>query len=230
MTSAARLLIIEDERDLARVLTDLLRAEGYDVHTASDGNAGLALAMSEPFDLIILDLMLPGLGGMEICQRLRSHKFNGGILMLTAKGRTADQVAGLKTGADDYVIKPYNPDEIVARITALLRRVRGHRSLPVQEISFGSIRADFSRNHFTRNGQPFDLSTKEAALLQHLIAHEGTLLSREHLLQHIWPSQPHITPRTVDTHIAWLRKKIEANPEAPQHIHTVRGEGYRFER
>ncbi len=229
MTAPARLLIIEDERDLALVLADLLRAEGYDVQTASDGHAGLALAMNETFDLILLDLMLPGLSGMEICQRLRSHHFRGGILMLTAKGRTADHVQGLQTGADDYVIKPYHPDELTARIAALLRRMHGHRADSPAQVSFGSITADFGKNHFTREGQPLDLSAKEAALLRHLILHTGTIISRETLLQQLWPSQPHITPRTVDTHIAWLRRKIELNPETPQHIHTVRGEGYRFE-
>lgn len=225
----ARILIIEDERDVTIVLCDLLQAEGYHVHASADGHAGLALAMSEPFELIILDLMLPGLNGLEICQRLRSHHFLGGILMLTARGSGVDKVQGLQNGADDYVVKPFAPDELIARLSSLLRRVRGHRHAPINAITFGRITANFSSQSFTRDGHPFDLSAKEATLLQHLVSHAGQILSREHLLQHVWPSQPHITPRTVDTHIAWLRKKIEVSPDNPLHIHTVRGEGYRFE-
>lgn len=227
-TMSARILIIEDEPDIARILADLLRSEGYVVTIAHNGTAGLAHIHQEKTDLLVLDLMLPGMSGMEACQRLRARGFQGGILMLTARGQMSDQIHGLRQGADDYMVKPYHPEELLARIAALLRRLQCPAPGQQTVVTFSGITADLQAHTFVKHGQPLALSAKEAALLGYLITHPGTTISRATLLAEIWPEQPAITPRTVDVHIAWLRKKIEPAPETPQHILTVRGEGYRF--
>ncbi len=224
----SRILFVEDEPGVLLVVGDLLRAEGHVVETASDGTEGLRRATSEPFDLLILDVMLPGLGGFEICHAVREQGFDGAILMLTARGQIEDRVQGLRTGADDYLIKPFDPDELRARVDALLRRIHKQQLTPVMRVEFGSVVADFSRMEFHKNATPFTCTAKEAALLRTLINHRGQVVSRERLLQVVWKDQPFITPRTVDVHIAWLRHKIEDHPESPRHITTVRGEGYRF--
>ncbi len=227
---SAGILLVEDEAGIAEVVGDLLRAEGHAVTLVGDGRMGLQRVRDEAFDLLILDVMLPGMGGFEICRAARERGFDGGILMLTARGTVGDRVEGLGIGADDYLIKPFDPDELVARVAALLRRVRKAELTPVMRIGFGRVQADFARMEFTRGGVHLALSGKEAELLRFLVNNRGRVLTRDEILQHVWREQPAITARTVDVHVAWLRQKVEENPQTPRHIQTVRGEGYRFER
>ena len=226
----SRILLVEDEPGVVLIVSDLLEAEGHLVETAGDGDLGLRRATEERFDLLILDVMLPAKTGFEICHSVRERGFDGAILMLTARGQVRDRVDGLRTGADDYLIKPFDSDELLARVAALLRRVHKQELTPVMRVEFGKVVADFSTWEFFRNKRPLNLAAKEAELLRLLINHRGQILSREKILQQVWREQPHITPRTVDVHVAWLRQKIEDNPESPRHIITVRGEGYRFEK
>lgn len=226
----ARILFVEDEPGVVRVVSDLLRAEGHSVEAARDGATGLRRATEESFDLLILDVMLPGPGGFDICHAARERGFDGAILMLTALGQVSDRVQGLRTGADDYLVKPFDPDELVARVSALLRRVSKQQLTPVMRVEFGGNIADFAQMQFTRHGQRLDLTAKEAELLRFLINHRGQVLTRERILRQVWREQPHITARTVDVHVAWLRQKLEDNSQSPRHILTVRGEGYRFQR
>ena len=225
---STRILIVEDEPGIRLVIADLLRAEKYQVETATEGGAGLSLATTRKFDLLILDVMLPGADGFEICHDARQRGFDGAILMLTAKGQVNDRVRGLQTGADDYLVKPFNPDELVARVKALLRRVHKETLTPVMKFQFGNVTVDFSRTEFMKDGKPISLAAKEAELLRFLVNQRGQILSRAQILQQVWTGQQFITERTVDVHIAWLRQKLEDNPESPRHIITVRGEGYRF--
>jgi two-component system alkaline phosphatase synthesis response regulator PhoP len=227
---SSRILIVEDEPGILLVITDLLRAEGHAVDTAADGNAGLARATEQKFDLLILDVMLPGRDGFEICHGVREQGFDGAILMLTAKGQIRDRVHGLETGADDYLVKPFDPDELVARVGALLRRVHKEDLTPVMKFQFGNVTADFSQSEFAKKGKSLSLAAKEIELLRFLVNHRGQVLSRDQILKQVWSEQQFITERTVDVHIAWLRQKLEDNPESPRHIQTVRGEGYRFSR
>lgn len=222
--------MVEDEPGVTLVVSDLLRAEGHVVETAADGKIGLRQATEGNFDLLILDVMLPGLGGFEICHAVRERGFDGAILMLTAKGQIPDRVQGLRTGADDYLIKPFDPDELVARVEALLRRVHKEGLTPVIKFQFGNVTADFSRGEFVKNGKPVSLAAKEAELLRFLVNHRGQVVSRENILKQIWSEQQFITGRTVDVHIAWLRQKLEDKPDSPGYIITVRGEGYQFGR
>ena len=161
---------------------------------------------------------------------MRERGFDGGILMLTAKGQIPDRVQGLRTGADDYLVKPFDPDELLARVSALLRRIHKEQLTPVMRIEFGRVTADFAKGEFTKDGNPVSLAAKEAELLRFLINHRGQVVSRENILKRVWPEQPFITPRTVDVHIAWLRQKLEDDSQSPRHILTVRSEGYRFAR
>lgn len=227
---SSRILLVEDEPGVVLVVSDLLRAEGHVVESVADGNRGLSLATENQFDLLILDVMLPGLGGFEICRAVRERGFDGAILMLTAKGQIPDRVQGLRTGADDYLVKPFDPDELVARVDALLRRVHKEDLTPVMKFRFGNVTADFARGEFSKNGKPVLLAAKEAELLRLLVNHRGQILARERILKQVWSEQQFITERTVDVHIAWLRQKLEDNPQSPKHILTVRGEGYRFSR
>jgi two-component system alkaline phosphatase synthesis response regulator PhoP len=226
----SRILIVEDEPGILVVIADLLRAEHHAVETATDGNAGLRLATEQKFDLLILDVMLPGPSGFEICHAAREQGFDGAILMLTARGQVRDRVHGLQTGADDYLVKPFDPDELLARVNALLRRVHKEDLTPVMRFQFGNVTADFSRGEVSKNGKPITLAAKEADLLRLLVNHRGKVLSRQQILKRVWSEQQFITERTVDVHIAWLRQKLEDNPDSPRHILTVRGEGYRFSR
>ena len=225
---SSRILLIEDEPGLAMTLADLLAAEGHTVENAYDGATGLEMAGSSSFDLIILDVMLPRKTGYEVCRELRQAGSDVAILMLTARGQTVDKIVGLKLGADDYMAKPFDPAELVARIGALLRRVGKQPSTPVLRFHFGEIQADFQIPEIRRNGLPVSLTVKEMSLLRHLIEQRGRILSREEILSHVWEYQPNVTTRTVDVHIAWLRQKIEENPQFPKYIVTVRGTGYRF--
>ncbi len=225
---SSRILLIEDEPGLAMTLGDLLAAEGHVVETAYDGVIGLELAMASPFDLILLDVMLPRKNGYEVCRELRQAGSETAILMLTAKGQTVDKIVGLKLGADDYLVKPFDPSELLARVEALLRRVRKQNLSPVLRFRFGDVNADFQIPEVRRKGEALSLTGKEMALLRHFVEHRGRVLSREEILSHVWEYQPHVTTRTVDVHIAWLRQKLEENPQFPKYIVTVRGTGYRF--
>jgi len=223
-----RILLIEDEPGLVLTLSDLLRAEGYEVESAVEGGSGLNKALSGSFDLIILDLMLPGRSGFEICQELRRQGKDMAILMLTAKTQLDDKVAGLKLGADDYLTKPFEPQELLARVEALLRRTRKEKRSALNEFQFANVRLNFDKGEATRDGIPVKLASKEMELLRYLIDRRGNTVSRQELLEAVWGYQPGVTSRTVDVHIAWLRQKLEARPQSPRHILTVRGIGYRF--
>lgn len=225
---SSRILLIEDEPGLAMTLSDLLAAEGHVVEAAYDGLTGLERALASSFDLILLDVMLPRKNGCEVCRELRQAGSETAILMLTAKGQTEDKIAGLKLGADDYLVKPFDPSELLARVEALLRRVRKQNLSPVLRFHFGDVAADFQIPEVRRNGDPVSLTGKEMALLRHFVEHRGRVLSREEILSHVWEYQPNVTTRTVDVHIAWLRQKLEENPQFPKYIVTVRGTGYRF--
>ncbi len=224
----ARVLLVEDEPGIVQVLVDLLQAEGHTVESAGDGDTGLQLACAGSFDLLILDGMLPGRSGIEICHGVREQGYDGAILMLTALGRIPDRVQGLRSGADDYLVKPFDSDELLARVDALLRRTCRVGLIPVVRVEFGNFIADFSQSQFSRNGIPVNLAAKEADLLRLLVNRRGQVISRDEILGQLWADQPFITPRTVDVHVAWLRQKIEDQANSPKHILTIRGEGYRF--
>lgn len=223
-----RILLVEDEPGLVLTLADRLASEGYAVETATDGEQGLAKASQGGFDLIILDVMLPRLSGFEVCRRLRQAGVETPILMLTARSQVVDKVVGLKTGADDYVTKPFDMMELLARIEALLRRVPVRSARPAESYRFGSVEVDFRRAEVLKDGRPVNLSAREFALLRYLVEHRGAAISREELLERVWGYEPGTTTRTVDVHIAWLRQKLEDNPKYPQFILTVRGLGYKF--
>jgi two-component system, OmpR family, alkaline phosphatase synthesis response regulator PhoP len=225
----AKILIVEDEKGLATTLKDRLEKEGHTVSVARDGNSGMELATREPFDLLILDLMLPGQNGLTICQKLRQLGSNERILMLTARRQTMDKVVGLRTGADDYLTKPFKMVELLARVDALLRRAGGSGKTtgPVR-YTFGDFQIDVRSTELTREGRPVALSAKEFQLLRYFAEHRGATLSRDELLREVWGYGGQPTTRTVDVHVAWLRQKIEKDPKNPQHIVTMVGLGYKF--
>jgi two-component system, OmpR family, alkaline phosphatase synthesis response regulator PhoP len=224
----ARVLLIEDEPGLQLVLTDRLASEGYTVETAGDGDLGLARAVGEPFDVILLDVMLPKRDGLDVAKTLRQQGIQTPILMLTAKGQVVDRVVGLKLGADDYLTKPFEMIELLARMEALLRRAPVSAGVSLERYSFGDVVVDVRKTEVTRGGAPLDLSAKEFYLLRYFIEHRGATLSREELLQQVWGYQAATSTRTVDTHVAWLRQKLEPNPRIPQFILTIHGLGYKF--
>jgi two-component system alkaline phosphatase synthesis response regulator PhoP len=223
-----RVLLVEDEPGLVVTLSDLLSGEGYAVDTASDGPTGLKRALAEPFDLVILDVMLPGKNGFEVCRELRQHGKDVAVLMLTAKSQLTDRVVGLKLGADDYVTKPFEPPELLARVEALLRRVTKEKLTPVARFQFGAVDIDFEKGVVRKGDAAVNLAGKEMELLRYLIDHRGKVVARDELLEAVWQYQPGVSSRTIDVHVAWLRQKLEENPATPRHIHTVRGVGYRF--
>ena len=225
-----RILLVEDERGLVITLTDRLSKEGYSVESAGDGAAGFKRATGESYDLLILDVMLPHSSGLDLCRDLRQHGVKTPILMLTAKSQVVDKVVGLKLGADDYLTKPFEMMELLARIEALLRRSSGRSGGAVNEGSFefGAIRVDFRSTAVFRDGQPLELSAREFKLLCYFIEHRGATISRDELLNAVWGYDAMPFTRTVDVHVAWLRQKLEANPRHPQFIQTVHGLGYRF--
>jgi len=224
-----RILLVEDEEGLILTLTDRLRSEGFEVVSAKDGEAGLDTASSQPFDLIILDVMLPKKNGYDVCRDLRQQGVATPVLMLTAKGETIDKVLGLKLGADDYLTKPFEVIELLARIEALLRRspakTNGHSA---GAYKFDDVAVDFKRATVIKENLPVDLSAMEFKLLQYLIENRGVVHSRDHLLDQVWGYDAMPSTRTVDVHIAWLRQKLEENPRRPRFIQTVHGMGYKF--
>ena len=225
---SSRILLVEDEPNLSMILSDLLTAEGYEVDTAMDGNTGLSKALDGKFDLIVLDVMLPGKNGFDVCRELRRQGKDVAVLMLTARTQLTDKVVGLKLGADDYLVKPFEPPELLARIEALLRRVVKEKLTPVARFEFGNIQVNFENGDVVKDGVAVSLATKELELLRCLVNHRGNVVTRDELLEGVWGYQPGVTSRTIDVHIAWLRQKLEDNPQFPKHIHTIRGMGYRF--
>jgi len=222
-----RILVVEDEEAILMLLEDQLTIEGYDVTTARDGEAGLAMAMGGEFDIVVLDVMLPRKDGFDVCREVRSAGVTTPILMLTAKSQEIDKVVGLELGADDYVTKPFSSRELVARIRAVLRRAKGGAE-PVEQCRFGDVVVDFRKFTTTRNGSVVDLTAREYALLEFLVEHRDRAVSRFDILNAVWGDDADVFPRTVDTHVANLRKKIERDPSNPRHIVGVRGVGYRF--
>ena len=225
---SSRILLVEDEPGLVLTVSDLLSTEGHEVDTAADGEAALAKASAGNFDLVILDVMLPKRTGFDVCRELRQKGMDIAILMLTAKTQVVDRVVGLKLGADDYLTKPFDPAELLARVEALLRRVQKDHRIPVQSFQFGDIEVDFQRAEVQKQGQPIALAGKELQLLQYLIDHRGRVVPREEILQNVWEYNSDVSSRTIDVHVAWLRQKLEDQPQHPKHIHTIRGKGYRF--
>lgn len=225
-----RILLIEDEPGLLLTLTDRLRNEGYAVDTASDGDTGLERACSENFDLIILDVMLPRKNGFDVCRDLRQRSSVTPVIMLTARGQVVDKVVGLKLGADDYLTKPFEMLELLARIEALLRRAPAGAPPPADGdiYQFGVVRVDFRRAEVHRDSEPVELSALEFRLLRYFIEHRGDTLSRDELLNEVWGYNALVSTRTVDVHVAWLRQKLEQHPRHPQFILTVHGMGYKF--
>jgi two-component system, OmpR family, alkaline phosphatase synthesis response regulator PhoP len=223
-----RVLVVEDEPGLRLTLSDRLVSEGYAVQTADDGAVGLERAMREPYDLIVLDVMLPRMNGFDVCRELRQRGVTTPILMLTARGQVVDKVVGLKLGADDYLAKPFETIELMARLEALLRRVPSRPQPGGATYRFGEVVVDFRRAEVTRGGQPIDLSAREFKLLRHFIEHRGATLSRDELLSQVWGYDEMPLTRTVDVHVAGLRQKIESNPKSPEYILTIHGLGYKF--
>ena len=220
------ILLVEDEHALRTTLSDRLRGEGYVVDTAVDGHEGLEKAANLPFDLIILDLMLPYRSGLDICREIRQAGMATPILILTARTQTVDKVVGLKLGADDYVTKPFEAAELIARIETLLRRVPIHTGQGIHE--FGSIRVDVRRSEITRDGKPVYLTSREFQLLRYFMERTGSTVPRTELLRSVWGYDSDTLTRTVDTHVASLRQKLEENPKRPEFIVTVAGVGYKF--
>jgi two-component system alkaline phosphatase synthesis response regulator PhoP len=222
-----RVLIVEDDEAMAVALRDGFTYEGYDVRMANDGASGLKLASEGDHDLIILDVMLPKMSGLDVCKKIRRNGSRVPVIMLTARGQEIDKVLGLKTGADDYVTKPFSFLELMARVEAVLRRSSGY-SERVDRYQFGEVEIDFGRSEAHKAGEPIALSPREFKLMGFLIEHRGEVLTRERLLDAVWGYDNVPFTRTVDMHIAKLRKKIEDKPHDPDFIVTVHRVGYKF--
>ena len=225
---ARRILLVEDEPSLVLTLTDRLLSEGYEVEAAGDGDAAVDRAIAGSFDMVLLDVMLPGRDGFEVCRELRQRGLQIPIVMLTARGQVVDRVVGLKLGADDYVTKPFEMIELLARMEAIFRRARASSSSPAGTYAFGSVRVDFRSGEVFRDGEPVTLSALEFKLLAFFIQNRGALLTRDELLDKVWGYDAMPTTRTVDVHVASLRQRLERNPSRPEYILTVHGRGYRF--
>jgi DNA-binding response OmpR family regulator len=220
----ARILVVEDEPNMVAGLRDNFEFEGYEVITAGDGIEGLRRALEESPDLVILDVMMPRMSGLEVCKQLRAQRDSIPIIMLTARGQELDKVVGLELGADDYVTKPFSIRELLARVKAVLRRtavVPKHQD----QHSFGNVQVDLRRHRVLRSGKALEVSSKEFELLKYFICHSGETLTRDRLLEEVWGYENYPSTRTVDTHLVRLRQKLEPNPEQPQYFH---GTGYRF--
>lgn len=227
-TPLERVLIIEDELSMRTVLADCLSRRGYRVIIANDGEAGLERALAEKPDLILLDLMLPRIDGFTLCGELRRLGFAEPILVLTARGRIEDRVRGLDLGADDYLVKPFSRDELLARVRALLRR-KVSSTPPRQDVVFGEVRVDLKAQRVWKSDGELTLTSKEFAMLRLLVEHAGEVITRETFLDRVWGVAAFPTTRTVDKHIVSLRQKLEEDPCAPRWIRTVHGLGYRLD-
>ncbi len=223
-----RILLVEDEPGLVLTLTDRLVKEGFVVESARDGETGLQRATNESFDLILLDVMLPRKNGLDICRDLRQLGVQTPVIMLTARGQIVDKVVGLKLGADDYVTKPFEMIELLARVEALLRRTPSAPAIQSEVYQFGAVRVDFRRAEVYSDDKVIELSAREFQLLRYFIDKRGNTISRDELLNEVWGYNAMPTTRTVDVHIAWLRQKLEPNPRHPQFILTIHGLGYKF--
>jgi two-component system alkaline phosphatase synthesis response regulator PhoP len=227
--SPKKILLVEDEAGLILTITDRLQEERYEVEAANEGELGFEMAKSGNYDLIILDLMLPKKGGLDICKELRQLGIETPIIMLTAKGQVIDKVLGLKLGADDYMHKPFEMMELLARIEVQFRKQNQKaRKAKYAEFEFSDVSINFDRMLIKKNGQDISLSSKEFQLLKFLIENEGEILTRDQLLNEVWGYDALPSTRTVDVHIAWLRQKLEADSRYPRHITTVHGYGYKF--
>jgi DNA-binding response OmpR family regulator len=227
-TPGPRILVIEDEAPMRMALEDILKADGYRVLTAADGQTGLEAALSERPDLVLLDVMLPKLDGLTICTELRSRDASPPVLMLTARGQVSDRVAGLDTGADDYLVKPFSTDELLARVRALLRRGQRMSEAP-SSLQLGDVFIDFTTQTARRGAALLHLTAREFAMLRLLAESRGKPVTRERFLDVVWGYTAFPTTRTVDTHMATLRAKIEPEADNPKWIKTVHGVGYRLE-
>jgi DNA-binding response OmpR family regulator len=225
--SRAKILVVEDEPNMVVGLRDNFEFEGYEVITAGDGVEGLRLALEESPDLVVLDVMMPRMSGLEVCKQLRAKRASLPIIMLTARGQEVDKVVGLELGADDYVTKPFSIRELLARVKAVLRRTA---VIPKdqEQHTFGDVEVDLRRCRVLKSGKALDVSSKEFELLKYFICHSGETLSRHRLLEDVWGYEHFPATRTVDTHLVRLRQKLEPNPEEPQYFLTVHGTGYRF--
>jgi len=225
--ATAKILIVEDEPNMVAGLRDNFEYEGYTVITALDGVEGLQRALDESPDLVVLDVMMPRMSGLEVCKQLRAKRGSIPIIMLTARGQEVDKVVGLELGADDYVTKPFSIRELLARVKAVLRRTA---VVPkdMDQHSFADVEVDLKRCRVLKSGKVIDVSSKEFELLKYFICHSGEILSRDRLLEEVWGYENYPTTRTVDTHLVRLRQKLEPDPEQPQYFLTVHGTGYRF--
>lgn len=222
-----KILIVEDEPNMVAGLRDNFEFEGYEVLSAADGSEGLARALADSPDLVLLDVMMPKMSGLEVCKQLKAKRPSIPIIMLTARGQEVDKVVGLELGADDYVTKPFSIRELMARVKAVLRR---SHTLPKEEdkYAFGDAEVDLKRCRVTRAGKEIEISGTEFELLKYFVCHAGEILSRDRLLEDVWGYDRYPTTRTVDAHLVRLRQKLEPNPEQPRFFLTVHGTGYRF--
>ncbi|MFY9610215.1 MAG: response regulator transcription factor [Blastocatellia bacterium] len=222
-----KILIIEDEQDMVLGLRKNLEWEGFEVAAASDGETGLTCALNDSHDLILLDIMLPKLSGLDVCRRLRTGGVNTPVIMLTARGQEIDKVLGLEIGADDYVTKPFSIRELLARVRAILRRASREEAEP-DIYRFGDVELHFGRHQAQKRGHALELSPREFGMLKYFVQHRGETVTRDQLLDEVWGYNNFPLTRTVDNHIARLRQKIEDNPSEPHHIITVHRIGYKF--
>ena len=223
----SRVLVVEDDAAILRGLKDNLDAESYEVLTAMDGQSAYRMIVEEKPDLVILDLMLPKLGGYEVCRKVRAEGINTPIIMLTARGEEADRVLGLDLGADDYVTKPFSVRELLARVRALLRRAYPPNDLP-DELRFYDVVVDFKRYAASKGDRKLELTPKEFGVLRYLAARSAEVVRRDELLDEVWGYDTDVTTRTVDNHVASLRAKIEDQASEPRFLITVHGVGYKF--
>lgn len=222
----AKILLVEDERDIALVLRNDLQLEGYDVEAVHDGQAGLERARSGGFDLVLLDVMLPKKDGYTVCRELRGAGVRTPVMMLTARAQEAEKILGLELGADDYITKPFSPLELRARIRAMLRRAA---SEPVTFDRFGDVEVDYARAEVRRGGALVEMTPLEFKLLETFLKRRGRVLTRDQLLDAVWRPDSSPTARVIDNHVMNLRRKIEDDPQRPRHLASVRGLGYRFD-
>lgn len=224
----ARILVIEDEPEMQRGLRDNLEFEGYDVVVIGDGKKGLQTILDKKFDLILLDVMLPGMSGFDVCKKARAEGIITPIIMLTAKGEEVDKILGLEFGADDYITKPFGLRELLARLKAVLRRTPSEKISTAKKITLGLLEIDFDSYTASKKGKSVALTSKDFEILRYLWQHQQQVISRDDLLKHVWGYDESISSRTVDNFIVKLRKNIEKDPSRPNHIVTIHGTGYKL--